>query len=88
MAKINDDLVHQLKAEPDQTVELIVKTEGDASPHLDWLTSAGLQVKQQFRLSPGVAVAGTGANALKLLDQPWVKSIELDRPVSTMSTDP
>jgi hypothetical protein len=84
MAKIDPELEQQLKAMPNRMVDLIVKTQGDATPHLGWLAAAGLQVKQQFRLSPGVAVAGSGADALKLLGQEWVKSIELDAPVKTM----
>jgi hypothetical protein len=45
-----------------------------------------LQVKQQFKLSPGVAVSGSGRDALKLLDQSWVVSVELDAPVQTMGS--
>ena len=86
MAKISADLEQQLKQIPNQTVDLIVRTAGDASPYLDWLASAGLEVKQQYRLSPGVAISGSGQDALKLLTQNWVVSIELDRPVRTMGT--
>lgn len=85
MAKISGELEQQLKTMPDQTVNLIVRTTGDATPHLEWLAAAGLQVTQQFRLTPGVAVSGPGSNALSLLDQEWVKSIELDAPVHTMN---
>jgi hypothetical protein len=84
MAKIGTELEQQLKAMPNRRVDLIVRTQGDATPHLEWLASAGLQVKQQFRLSPGVAISGFGADALELLDQDWVVSIELDAPVSIM----
>ncbi len=85
MTKMQVGLEQQLKSTPQQSVNLIVRIHGDATPYLDWLASAGLQVKQQFKLSPGVAVSGLGANALKLLDQDWVKSIELDAPVSSIS---
>jgi hypothetical protein len=84
MAKISTELEQQLKAMPNRTVDLIVRTSGDATPHLEWLASAGLQVRQQFRLSPGVAVSGSGADALKLLNQDWVISVELDSPVRAM----
>ena len=86
MAKISPDLEQQLKAMPNRTIDLIVRTDGDARPHLDWLASAGIQVKQQYRLSPGVAVSCTGQAALKLLTQDWVVSIEPDEPVSTMGS--
>ncbi|MCP5015374.1 MAG: hypothetical protein GY938_08825 [Ketobacter sp.] len=83
MAKISSDLEQQLRSMPNQTVDLIVRTQGDATSHLEWLASVGLVVKQQFRLTPGVAVSGAGVNALKLLDQNWVHSVEVDGPVST-----
>ena len=84
MAKISPELEQQLRAEPNQTVDLIVRTRGDVSPRLDWLAAANLQVKQQFRLVPGVAISCSGQDALKLLTQDWVLSIEIDQPVSTM----
>jgi hypothetical protein len=84
MVKISPELEQQLKAMPNRTIDLIVRTRGDATPHLEWLASAGLQVKQQFRLSPGVAVSGSGKDALQLLAQDWVISVEPDAPVSTM----
>ncbi|MBN1217917.1 MAG: hypothetical protein JXM69_03225 [Anaerolineae bacterium] len=84
MAKISPELAQQLKDMPHKTVDLIVRTTEDATPYLAWLDSAGLQVKQQFRLSPGLAVSGSGQDALKLLDQEWVISVELDAPVKTM----
>ena len=77
-------LEQQLKANPNEPVDLIVRTQGDASPRLNWLAAAGLQVTQQFRLTPGVAVSCAGRNALKLLTQDWVLSVELDAPVTTM----
>jgi hypothetical protein len=84
MTKISPELEQQLKAAPLDIFNLIVRTSGDVTPHLKWLTLAGLQVKQQFRLSPGVAVSGMGQNVLQLLNQSWVVSIELDKPVQTM----
>jgi hypothetical protein len=51
---------------------------------LEWLAAAGLQVTQQFKLVPGVAVTCASQDALKLLTQDWVLSVETDQPVSTM----
>ncbi len=82
MAKISTELEQQLKTISNQTIDLIVRTQGDATPHLEWLASAGLHVKRQFKLSPGVAISGSGTDALKLLDQGWVVSIEADGPVN------
>ena len=76
MAKIDRELEQQLRASPEETVDLIVRTRGDATP--------GLRVKQQFKLTPGVAISGSGQDALQLLSQDWVLSVELDAPVTTM----
>ena len=84
MSKISPELEQQLKAMPHRTVDLIVRTAGETTPHLKWLTSTGFQIKQQFRLSPGVAISGLGENTLKLLEQDWVISVELDASVKTM----
>jgi len=84
MAKISSELEQQLRSMPNRKIDLIVRTFGDVTPHLDWLASEGLQVTQQYRLSPGVAVTSTGADALKLIGQDWVKSVETDAPVSAM----
>jgi hypothetical protein len=84
MAKISPELEQQFINNPAETVNLIVRTTGGPSPRLAWLDAAGLKVTQQFRLTPGVAVTCTGQNALKLLTQDWVLSVELDAPVHTM----
>ena len=84
MAKINSELEQRLKSMPNRMVDLIVRTHGSATPHLDWLTSEGVQVKHEYKLSPGVAVTCSGTDALKLLGQDWVKSVELDEEVHTM----
>ena len=82
MTKISLALRQQLTTSPNQSVNLIVRTQTDATPYLEWFATAGLQVKRQFKLSPGVAISCLGGDALKLLEQDWVKTVELDRPVS------
>jgi len=86
MAKISSALKHQLKNMPNRSVDLIVRTTEEVEPHLDWTKSVGLEVKQVYRLSPGMAVSGPGEAALKLLDQSWVVSIELDAQVKAMGS--
>lgn len=84
MPKISPELKRQLAEQPDETFDLIVRTAGDASPHLDWLAANEMQVKRQFRLSPGVAISCRGEDALKLLDVEWVVSVEIDEVVKAM----
>jgi len=84
MRKISEELEQQLKSMPNRMVDLIVRTQGSADPHLAWMASAGIEVRQQYRLSPGVAVTCSGSDALKLLNQDWVISVEKDEAVHTM----
>lgn len=81
MPKINPALEQQFKQAPEQVFDLIVRTFGDVTPYLDWFAEAGFTVKQQFRISPGVAVFGSGRAAQALLEEPWVVSIEADAPI-------
>jgi hypothetical protein len=84
MDKIDKALHQKLAADPEQSVALIVRTDGDPMPHLSRLAEFGLQVGHQFRLVPGVSVTGSAASALLLLHEEWVIKIEEDRPVTTM----
>ena len=81
MSKITPKLEQRLHDMPNRVVDLIVRTSGGPIPHLDWLAANDIEVRQQFKLSPGLAVSSPGRDALKLLDQDWVVSIELDEEV-------
>jgi hypothetical protein len=69
---------------PNRVIDLIVRTDGDPSPHLEWLAANEIEVRQVFKLSPGVAVSCPGRDALKLLAQDWVVSAELDEGVRAL----
>ena len=84
MANISVELEQRLRSMPSNRVDLIVRANQDVTPHLDWLAAAGFEVRHQYKLSPGVAVSATGADALQLLDQAWVNSIELDDVVKAL----
>ena len=84
MDKIDSALRQELAADPEQSVALIVRTDGDPTPNLSRLAELGLQVGHQFRLVPGVSVTGSAGAALLLLKEEWVVKIEEDRPVTTM----
>lgn len=81
MHKIEPKLEQRLQDMPNRAVDLIVRTEGDPSPHLDWLAAQNIEVRHVFKLSPGVAVSAPGRDALKLLTQEWVVSVEVDEGV-------
>lgn len=84
MAKIDPKLEQRLRDMPNRVIDLIVRTDSDPTPHLDWLVANRFEVKQIFKLTPGVAVASPGRDALKLLEQDWVKSVELDEAVKAV----
>ena len=84
MDKIDSVLHQKLAADPEQPVALIVRTDGDPTPHLSRLAELGLQVGHRFRLVPGVSLTGSAGAALVLLEEKWVVKIEEDRPVTTM----
>ena len=81
MAKIDPKLEQRLQDMPNRTVDLIVRTTGDPTSQLEWLAANDIEAKQVFKLSPGVAVSCPGRDALKLLAQDWVVSVELDEAV-------
>jgi hypothetical protein len=78
MATIDSKLEQRLRDMPNRAIDLIVRTASDPTPHLQWLTDHGIEVRQVFKLSPGVAVSAPGRDGLKLLEQDWVVSIEED----------
>jgi hypothetical protein len=84
MDKIDSVLHQRLAADPEQSVALIVRTDGAPAPYLPRLAELGLQVGHQFRLVPGVSVTGSAGAALLLIEEKWVIKIEEDRPVTTM----
>ena len=84
MAKMNAALEAEIKAmAADDTIKLIVWTAGDATPHLDWFAAEGIEVRQQYKLKPGVAVTCSAAGAQKLIDAVWVVEIKEDGAVHT-----
>jgi len=82
MQKVSARLRRRLMAAPDQVVALIVRTEGDPTPHLARFSEVGLEVGHKFRLLPGVSVTGRAEAALSLLSEAWIVSVEEDRPVT------
>jgi hypothetical protein len=83
MSKIDPKLEQRLQDMPNRAADLIVRTDSDPTPHLEWLAAHGIEVRQIFKLSPGVAISAPGRDALKLLAQDWVVSVELDEAMRT-----
>ncbi len=82
MTTINPTLHQTLTKQPETTFNLIIRTADDVTPRLNWLRERKITVRRQFRMSPGAAVSCCGADALTLIEQTWVVSVEADEAVS------
>ena len=87
MAEISETLRGKLEAAPHKPVDLIVRTESDPARFADRAAELGFSVKHQFRLLPGMAIAGPASGVPALLDEDWVVSVEEDRPVAASSEE-
>ena len=66
MEKIDTLLEEMLdKGDPEQELDLIVRSDGDIEPHIQQLHDMQFQVRHRFRLRPGAAVRGQLAHWLK-----------------------
>lgn len=83
MLKVDTKLQEKLCLAPNQEVSLIVRTNGDPTPHLTRFNELGLNIRHKYRLLPGVSVTGQASAALALLNEAWIVRIEEDRTVAT-----
>ena len=82
--EMSPGLEHILAANPDAQFYLLVRvTKADDSTE-QALRDYGATIRHRLTLVPTFAVTCTGAAALSLMQCPWVKHIEDDRPVHTM----
>jgi hypothetical protein len=84
MAGIASELRSKLQRDPNALVHLIVRLTDEPNTHVADVQALGITVRRTFTLIPAIAVEGTAAASLALADQPWVLSIEEDKPVHTM----
>jgi len=63
-------------------VRLIIRVKGDVSTATVRLAELGITVLRSFCLIQAVAVHCSAKQALALLSEPWVQTIEEDRQVS------
>ncbi len=84
MARIDPALKSKLQLDPNAQVRLILQCQDDPSQHVTSVQARGLTVRHVYTLMNGIAVEGKASNALQLADEPWVTSVEEDRPIHTM----
>ena len=78
-------LVKTWRADPQAKVSVIVHTEGVAEQHGETVARLGMTVGRVFRLTNTIAARGLACQVLDLLEQPWVRKIELDQQITTMN---
>ena len=76
-----------LEAQGAATVDAIVRVSGDLDERAQALTRRGLQVRRTLRLIHALAVTGPAHTLLALAREPWVRRVEPDQPVHTLSTE-
>lgn len=86
MPSVNRELEKKLQANPQASVDLIVRTTDKPADHVEQVRAMGLNVRRQFTLLRAMAITGAAADCLRLADEPWVESIEEDQIVHTMSS--
>jgi len=86
-AKITPEYYKTLRHGGDRPVQAIVRVADRADRYRDELASRGFEIRRLFTLIPGLAVTGPASRLLELLSEPWVMSIEPDRPVYIASSE-
>ncbi len=80
-------LKEKLRALGGEEVRLIVRTRDDPATCESHVRNLGLEVTRKYSLLKALAVKGRAESALKLWDEPWVESVEEDKPVSILKGD-
>ncbi len=83
MGKISTDFLESLRAQPQATVPVIIRTARPPAEVAAELTAMGFTVTHTFSLISAVAATAPAHAILDLTEKPWVKSIEPDKPVHT-----
>ncbi len=80
-AKIDPDLKQALQAQPGSAFSLLLQVDRVAGDRERALQARSILIRRRLTLTPTYAVTCSGAAGLSLLDLPWIRSIEEDRPV-------
>lgn len=83
-AKIDPQLQATLSSRSVGPLDLIIRVDEANDETAAAVESMGFEVRHRVQLLPSFAVSGPRSAVAALADQPWVLSIEEDRPVHTM----
>ncbi len=82
--KIAPELLRRWQAAPGQEVQAILRVTEVTDQVVAAVERAGLQIRQRTQLVPTLAVQGPAQGVLSLLSEPWLVSVEEDRPVRAL----
>ena len=80
-ARIDPQLKQTLQAQPAAEFLLLLRVYQIDVSHSQALVARGVTIRRSLTLTPTFAVTCSGAVGLGLLDLPWIRSVEEDRPV-------
>ena len=80
-ANIDPQLKQTMQAQPDAEFSLLLRVDQIDAGHQQALVERGVTIRRSLTLVPTFAVTCTGGSGLSLLDLPWIRHVEEDRPV-------
>lgn len=82
--KAEPSLIESWERQPDEQHRLLVRVVGGLGAAEQALQGADVQVRRCCKLVNGLVVTCAGGQALLLIEQDWVSSIETDAPIHEM----
>lgn len=80
-ATIDPQLKHALQTRRSDEFHLLLRVDQIDAGRAEALAARGVLIQRSLTLTPTFAVTCTGAAGLGLLDLPWIRRVEEDRPV-------
>ena len=81
MTTINHNYLQQLEANPEQEVNVIIRTNTAPTMHEVQMAELGLTITRTYRLIKAMAATGPAKAVISLASEDWVSSIEPDQKV-------
>lgn len=78
-------LLEEWQRQPQKLYRLILRVSTDLAEAEALLKSKGIEVRRRLALIQSLSIVCTGAQAIELVQEPWVITYELDKEVSACS---
>ncbi len=79
--RIDPQLQQAMQSRPDTQFSLLLRVDQTDISRQQTLAAHGVTIRRSLTLTPTFAVTCSGAAGLSLLDVPWIRQVEEDRPV-------